>query len=420
MKESQKTALVLGGTFPHISLIDKLKVRGYHTVLVDYCLSPPAAEIADEHVQISTLDKEAVLSIARNKNVKLIITSCVDQANSVCCYVSEKLGLPRPYSYKTSIDATDKGRMKELFQKGGMRTSDYCIVSSPKEICCVNMPFPLVVKPVDANSSKGVHRANNIDELYLYVEEALNISKAGHAIIEEFCFGVEIQVDCLAVEGKAKVLLTRSKNHLPEELNAELNSTGSVVPALLCPTMRDETERIAQQICDCFELNNTPFFYQAMVYDNNVSLLEFAPRIGGGLSTELVKLATNVDLIECSIRSYLGESLKDIVALPVNRMYSTCLLYMKQGIFDRIEGTEALLCDGTVDRISIYKRSGEIISSELSSNNRIAALILSGSSLEEINTKTTRALESIEIFNSEGRGCMIKQSSHCIESGGKL
>ena len=33
---NKKNALVLGGTVPHISLIKKLKERGYHTILVDY------------------------------------------------------------------------------------------------------------------------------------------------------------------------------------------------------------------------------------------------------------------------------------------------------------------------------------------------------------------------------------------------
>ena len=59
------TAIVLGGTFPHITLIKKLKNRGYKTVLVDFAESPIAKEFADEHILESSLDKEKVLQIAK-------------------------------------------------------------------------------------------------------------------------------------------------------------------------------------------------------------------------------------------------------------------------------------------------------------------------------------------------------------------
>ena len=53
---NKKTAIVLGGTSPHIALIQKLKDRGYYTILVDYLNNPPAKKVADMHIKESTLD----------------------------------------------------------------------------------------------------------------------------------------------------------------------------------------------------------------------------------------------------------------------------------------------------------------------------------------------------------------------------
>ena len=102
-----KTAIVLGGTVPHIDLICQLKARGFKTVLVDYTVAPPAKEFADDHVRESTLDKDAVLRIASEKEANLVISTSVDQANVVCCYVAERQGLPHPYSYETALNVTD-------------------------------------------------------------------------------------------------------------------------------------------------------------------------------------------------------------------------------------------------------------------------------------------------------------------------
>ena len=110
-------AIVLGGTFPHIELIKNLQQRGYYAVLVDYLDHPPAKDFADEHLQESTLDQDRVLDIAQSRGAKLVISTCIDQANVTACYVAEKLGLPAPYSYETALSVTNKGLMKEKMVK---------------------------------------------------------------------------------------------------------------------------------------------------------------------------------------------------------------------------------------------------------------------------------------------------------------
>ena len=57
---NKPVAIVLGGTVPHVHLIELLKLQGYYTVLVDYTTNPPAKKFADEHIKESTLDKDGV------------------------------------------------------------------------------------------------------------------------------------------------------------------------------------------------------------------------------------------------------------------------------------------------------------------------------------------------------------------------
>ena len=58
-------AIVLGGIVPHKNLLEKLKKRGYYTILIDYFENPPAAAAADLHLRESAMDKEAVLRAAK-------------------------------------------------------------------------------------------------------------------------------------------------------------------------------------------------------------------------------------------------------------------------------------------------------------------------------------------------------------------
>ena len=82
----KKKAIVLGGTRPHIELINKLKNLNFYVILIDYLDSPIAKPYADKHIKESTLNKSAVLKIAKENSVDLVISSCIDQANVTACY----------------------------------------------------------------------------------------------------------------------------------------------------------------------------------------------------------------------------------------------------------------------------------------------------------------------------------------------
>lgn len=131
-------------------------------ILVDYTNLPPAKIYADEHIKESTLDREKVLEIAQNRKAALVISTCVDQANATCCYVSEKLGIP---------------------------TSRYVYVCEADEFAGIKLSYPLMVKPADSNSTNGVKKAENWKELNRHFKNALKFSRNGMVIVEEFiCF----------------------------------------------------------------------------------------------------------------------------------------------------------------------------------------------------------------------------------------
>ena len=65
-------ALVLAGGFPQIALIKELKSRGIETLLADWGSNPVARKYADKFYQVSTLDVEAIKSVAETANNKTV------------------------------------------------------------------------------------------------------------------------------------------------------------------------------------------------------------------------------------------------------------------------------------------------------------------------------------------------------------
>lgn len=394
-------AIVLGGTSPHVMLVNKLHERGYYVLLVDYLSNPPAKKVADEHIQASTLDKEQVLSIARERNASLVISTCIDQANSVCCYVAEKLGLPHPYSYETSLYVTNKGLMKARMKEYDVPSSPYILTKSLEDVDWERVSFPCVVKPVDCNSSKGVHRADSIDEAIPFVQEAIRLSQTNEAIIEDFCSGDEIQVDCVALDNDADVVMTRSKVKVARGNEAVLNSYGSIVPAQVPDEVVPKLKQIATNIARGFGLHNTPFFYQAIVMGNHVNVLEFAPRVGGGLSYYMIKNFVGFDAVEAAVDSFLGTRINMGHRAP-EKIYRTCLLYSKPCIFDHIEGFDGLKATGYVKEVFITKSRGEEIDGDMRSSNRVGSFIVEASSIQELNESVRYCMHHVKILDDKG------------------
>lgn len=398
-------AVVLGGTTPHVLLVKKLKLRGYYVILVDFLPNPPAKRFADEHVQESTLDKEVVLAIAKERKASLVISTCIDQANSVCCFVAEQLGLPHPYSYETSLLVTNKGMMKARMWESRIPTSPFILASSIETIQWDRLSYPCVVKPVDCNSSKGVHKADTKADVEKFVGEAISLSRTHQAIIEGFCSGYEIQVDCVALDNEACVVMTRQKMMTRRKITTVLQSYGSVVPAPLSDSLDKKVTEIANRIAKGFQLKNTPFFYQAIVSDNNINVLEFAPRIGGGLSFYMLQHFVGFDAVDAAIDSYLGKSFSPHYH-SLQRCYRTCLLYAAACIFDHIEGLEEMKKNGIVEESFVTKSSGDILDGDLRSSNRVGAFVVSGNDAQELDQKVMMCLNKIRIIDIEGEDKM--------------
>lgn len=399
--DGKKTALVLGGTVPHIELIRQLKDRGYYTILVDYLDDSPARPHANEHIQNSTLDQDAVLKIAQERNADLIISSAIDQANITCCYVAEKLGLPHPYSYETSLNVTHKDRMKRIMVEGNVPTAPYLLANEVKQFNKSGIGFPCVVKPTNSNGSKGVRVAHNEEELAEYLARAKEASRSGEALVESFVAGTEVSSYFYVQNGEAYLLATCQKSHYTSySKDAVRQYESAFYPAGITAEGQDNLCLAASRIARAFGLVNTPLFLQAIVTDEGgVYVLEFAPRLGGGLCFRSIPLLTGFDYIGASIASYLGERV-DIASI---HNVDCCLMignmFANPGIFDHVDGVEDAQSNGFIAEFYQIKAKGGEIGADGSSGSRFGQFISLGNNMEELIANDSKARKAIKAYD---------------------
>ena len=398
----KQVVLVLGGTVPHISLVKKLKLRGYYTILVDYLDNPPAKEYADEHIKESTLDNEKITEIARERNAIAVLATCVDQANVTCCYAAEKLGLPHPYSYQTALNVTDKVRMKEIMWNNNIPTSKYVHVSCFEDALSKSLRYPLIVKPADSNSANGVKKVLNENELKEYLPLALKFSRNGFAIVEEFISGREISAYSVVVDGKAHLLMVQERLSCIEGSENTIKCYGSYTPARITAAAKSKIEPILTQIAQAFHLDNTPLFFQGIVDGDDISIIEFAPRVGGGISSKTIKFSSKFDIIDAAIDSYFCKKISLDGYHPQDKHFAVNQIYGSNGVYDHTTGIDLLLSENLVENISFYKKKGDNIDDSRASTGRIGVMVFSANSDSEIRSKIKKAFNTIDCFDNNG------------------
>ena len=403
-----KKALVLGGTLPHVTLIEKLKKRGFEVILVDYLDQPYAKKYADRHIQASTLDLDAVTEIAKEEGVDLVISTCIDQANATACYVSEKLSLPHPYSYKTALAVTDKLQMKDIMVKNKIPTSRFLRIKSADEPRLGELKYPLIVKPVDCNSSKGVKKIEAGDsDLEEAIKTAVELSRTKEAIIEEFVTGIEIGIDTFVVKGVAHVLMIKERRKVLKNNGGVQQILGCTWPIPGYERILPEAERVANLIAKAFDLQNCALMIQAIISDNKISVIEFGARIGGGESFRIIKQSTGFDYVEASISSFLGEDIPLSYHTPIN-YFADNFIYAQKCVFGKLYCPEALLYDGTIAYLNELKLSGVDIDEQITSSNRVGVAVVTAETAEELYKKIERTVSSLEVFDVNGLPVMRK------------
>ena len=397
-------ALVIAGSIPQIELIKQLKERKIETVLADGSNNCLAKAYADVFYQVDIFDIDKVKEIALREKVDFLLTVCADQVLLVVAQVSELLGLPCYIDYETAQNVSDKIKMKKVFLENDVPTSKFIEVSELNADSVEGLRYPLVVKPVDAYSSKGVRKAETYEELEAYYKEASEISRTGGVIIEEYCKGEEISVDAFIVDGKAHVLCISNSDKILDD--GRFVIFRGRTPANVDENIVNQIKVVAQRITDAFKLKNSPLLIQMINNGKNVSVLEFCARTGGNMKWLLIKHSCGVDVISATIDITLGQVPDVLPKENCPKYVVNDFLYCREGIFERPEGFAELQQQGLINEFFAIRQPGWKITGIKSSSDRILGFNITGDTLAEINRKQKIVSENTKIIDNNGNDIM--------------
>ena len=394
--------MVLAGGNDQAALIQKLRKRvpNVEIILIDYNKNVIASKYADRHIVESTMDLPKVKEIAQAEKVDYIMTACGDQPVLTMAVVSEELGLPCYLKKKQATDLTNKKFMKKIMMDNDIPTARYKTFAFGEKIDESGLRYPLIVKPVDNNGSKGVRRVENHEELLHFAEDAYKFSLTKNIVVEEFIEGDEISCDYFVKNGVANyVMICKSNKFFVDDGTQVIYQ--SIIPPDVTDVVRAKINDIAQKIAMAYGLVNSPLHIQTLVKGNSVDVIEFSARLGGGAKYKTIQNVTGFNILDANIDVMFGQ-VPDITFDRSPKQFTRCFLYLTGGTFASATGFEENVKDGTIDEYVMIRPFGVYAQSPRASNDRVASILVSDIDTNKLKEKVKKALLSIHIYNEKG------------------
>jgi len=234
--------------------------------------------------------------------------------------------------------ARDKYQMRQCLAAAGVRVPRFRRIALADDpfLAARGVAFPCVLKPLALSASRGVIRADNIDQfmaafrriraLLARDDVAVSGDAAQYLLAEQYIEGLEVALEGLLVDGELRTLALFDK---PDPLEGPFfEETIYVTPSRLPGVVQDAIRTTTAQACTALGLREGPVHAELRVNDSGPWIIEVAARSIGGLCSRTLRFGTGMSLEELILRQALGMPIASlererqaagVVMLPIPR-----------------------------------------------------------------------------------------------------
>ena len=396
-----KKILLLGGSAQQIVAIETAKKHGYYTVLCDYLPDNPGQYHADKFYLVSTTDFDAVLDVAKKEQVDGVLAYASDPAAPTAAYVAEQLGLPgNPFRSVEILCNKDLFR-KFLAENGFCTPQAHGFTDESEAFRSIEdntFRLPVIVKPVDSSGSKGVSRIDTLDEAAEKIAYAMSFSRGKRIVIEEFVekYGYQIAGDGLSVDGKLVFRCFANDHFNPECVNPFVPISASF-PYNMPDAVQAKIHAEIQRLLTALNMRTCTYNFDMRIdADYNVYLMEVAPRDGGNYIPDVIRYATGIDLVDCSVSAAMGEPIRIPEETAQHGFWSYFAVHsLKKGILKEVvisEDAKAHIVEN-----HLIRQAGDEILPFTGANTTLGCLLMRFDSMEEMLYMMDHSKEWIEV-----------------------
>lgn len=313
---SRKKVLLVGSSFSSMPLLVAIKKYDCDLFVCGALKDDPAHLYADGSFYVDYSSKEALLELVLKENFTNIVPSCNDFSYMSSAWVASKIGFPGFDKYGVSMLLHSKDLFRKFTMAHNLSVPRAVAISPTDEIDLRNLKFPLLIKPVDSSSGKGMTKVDN--EIYLKnaVDIARNNSLSKTVVAEEFIEGTLHSHS--AFVKKCKIIGDFFVDEYCTVYQYQVNN--SSLSTVLTETIKEKVRTCISKVVSTLMLADGLLHTQFIVTGDSFWLVEPMRRCPGDLYGKLIEFSTGADYHDLYVRSFLEEPMPDNIAFSVNNI----------------------------------------------------------------------------------------------------
>lgn len=396
----QKKLMLLGGIRYLLPVIEAAHKQGCYVITADYLPDNIAHKYSDEYVNVSIIDKDAVLKVAKEKAIDGIMSFGVDPGVIAASYVQNEMELPSFGPFESIQILQNKDKFRAFLSHHNFNVPWAFGFSSVEEAfeSREKFSYPLIVKPTDSAGSKGVTRVDKVEHLRGALQYALEHSIKGNIIVEEFIEkkGCSSDSDSFCVDGKL-AFVSFSAQRFDEKAAGVYTPAAYSWPSTMNRQEEQELTSEIQRLISLLGMKTCIYNIETRVAQNGKPyIMELTPRGGGNRLSEMLRYATGVDLITASVNAAMGEPIMGVSQKPYNGHWAEIILHAdKAGEFQGLQIAPSLPAE--VIEEDLWVKKGEHVNGFEAANDAIGTLVMKFDTAEQMEHALANQQEWLKV-----------------------
>lgn len=287
---------VIGANAPLEPFYRHAKSNGFYIIGIAWAQGAVCKKYCDKFYPVSFKEKDEVLRICKEERVDGITSFSLESALPTVIYVAQNMGLVSN-GFDCLQLTENKYAQREAFKKNGIPVPYYERVMCLNDVHVENFRFPIIVKPVDSGGSQGITKLDSVNGLVDAYNVAVECSKSGAAIIEEYIDGREFSVEFMSCAGVHYPIQITDKvtSGSPHFIEMEHHQ-----PADISVDLRERILDVVSRGLTALKIENSPSHTEIKLNSRDeLYIIEIGARLGGDyITSDLVRLSTGYDMVK--------------------------------------------------------------------------------------------------------------------------
>jgi formate-dependent phosphoribosylglycinamide formyltransferase (GAR transformylase) len=298
-----KKALLVGSSFSAAPIFFSLKKRGLHVSVCGNQKSDPCHQYSDDSFFIDYSDRNQLLQLLETKQFDYLIPTCNDYSYMSSAWAAQKIGFPGFDSYDVATILHTKNIFRGVTGQYQLPAPKYILQKIGLPIETDSLQFPLLVKPIDSFSGRGITKVISKSHLPAALDAALKSSQGSEVVLEEYVEGGLHSHSAFISRGQ--IVLDFFVDEYCTVYPYQVNCSNH--PSFLSKAIQDAVRESIHQLAETLDLEDGLLHTQFMANRDTFWIIECMRRCPGDLYGSLIEMSTGIGYVDLFVRPFLGE-----------------------------------------------------------------------------------------------------------------